>query len=93
MQSLPQGGGGSGDGGIRARSTEVSELKAGRAGGSHEERESPMMELTRVVQKVLKESSWWERRGLDCSILGAAFLSLPPGKKRLPTKVKEAHEN
>uniref|UniRef100_A0A3Q3BAK4 Fatty acid desaturase 6 n=1 Tax=Kryptolebias marmoratus TaxID=37003 RepID=A0A3Q3BAK4_KRYMA len=37
-----------------------------------------MMELSRMVQKVVKESSWWERRGVDCSILGAAFLSLPP---------------
>lgn len=76
MQSLPEGS--RDDGGIRARSTE---LKDGRAGARHEEQESLMMELTRMVQKVLKESSWWERRGVDCSILAAAFLSLPPGKK------------
>ncbi|KAG7215461.1 hypothetical protein INR49_003237 [Caranx melampygus] len=37
-----------------------------------------MMELTRMVQKMVKESSWWERRGIDCSILAAAFLCLPP---------------
>lgn len=44
-------------------------------------RETLMMELTRMVQKMVKESSWWERRGIDCSILAAAFLCLPPGKK------------
>lgn len=44
------------------------------------EEESLMMELTRLVQKMVKESSWWERRGIDCSILAAAFLCLPPGK-------------
>uniref|UniRef100_H3D2T7 Fatty acid desaturase 6 n=1 Tax=Tetraodon nigroviridis TaxID=99883 RepID=H3D2T7_TETNG len=37
-----------------------------------------MMELTRLVQKTVKESSWWERRGIDCSILAAAFFCLPP---------------
>ncbi|KAM3860132.1 fatty acid desaturase 6 [Diretmus argenteus] len=37
-----------------------------------------MMELTRLVQKMVKESSWWERRGIDCSILAGAFLCLPP---------------
>ncbi|XP_053727992.1 fatty acid desaturase 6 [Synchiropus splendidus] len=42
-----------------------------------EEKESLMMELTRLVQKTVQESSWWERRGMDCSILAAAFLSLP----------------
>ncbi|XP_037610137.1 fatty acid desaturase 6 [Sebastes umbrosus] len=40
--------------------------------------ESLMMELTRLVQKMVRESSWWERRGIDCSILAAAFLCLPP---------------
>uniref|UniRef100_A0A672QKN9 Fatty acid desaturase 6 n=2 Tax=Sinocyclocheilus grahami TaxID=75366 RepID=A0A672QKN9_SINGR len=43
------------------------------------ERETLMMELTRLVQKSVRESSWWERRGLDCSILTAAFISLPAG--------------
>ncbi|XP_074519666.1 fatty acid desaturase 6 [Halichoeres trimaculatus] len=46
----------------------------GKTGGE----ESLMMELTRLVQKTVKESSWWERRGIDCSILAAAFLCLPP---------------
>lgn len=40
--------------------------------------ESPMMELTRLVQEAVRGSSWWERRGVDCSILAAAFLCLPP---------------
>ncbi|XP_059387558.1 fatty acid desaturase 6-like [Carassius carassius] len=43
------------------------------------ERETLMMELTRLVQKSVRESSWWERRGIDCSILTAAFISLPAG--------------
>ncbi|KAM6964498.1 fatty acid desaturase 6 [Tautogolabrus adspersus] len=42
------------------------------------EKESLMTELTRLVQMTVKESSWWERRGMDCSILAAAFLCLPP---------------
>lgn len=41
------------------------------------ERESLMMELTRLVQKTVRESSWWERRGIDCTILALAFVSLP----------------
>lgn len=49
-------------------------------GGEEVEKESMMMELTRLVQKTVKESSWWERRGIDCSILAAAFICLPPGK-------------
>ncbi|KAM9716620.1 fatty acid desaturase 6 isoform 2-T2 [Menidia menidia] len=36
-----------------------------------------MAELSRMVQKVVEGSSWWERRGVDCSILGAAFAVLP----------------
>ncbi|KAM9837887.1 fatty acid desaturase 6 [Aulostomus maculatus] len=39
--------------------------------------ESLMMELSRRVQRMVRESSWWERRGIDCSILAAAFLCLP----------------
>ncbi|XP_051273465.1 fatty acid desaturase 6 [Dicentrarchus labrax] len=49
-----------------------------KIGSEEVEKESMMMELTRLVQKVVKESSWWERRGIDCSILAAAFLCLPP---------------
>ncbi|XP_076154185.1 fatty acid desaturase 6 [Alosa pseudoharengus] len=45
--------------------------------GAEAERESLMMELTRLVQRTVKESSWWERRGIDCAILAAAFLTLP----------------
>ncbi|XP_062381534.1 fatty acid desaturase 6 [Sardina pilchardus] len=45
--------------------------------GAEAERESLMMELTKLVQGTVKESSWWERRGIDCAILGAAFLALP----------------
>ncbi|XP_044033699.1 fatty acid desaturase 6 [Siniperca chuatsi] len=52
--------------------------KNGGTGGDEPEKESLMMELTRLVQKMVKESSWWERRGIDCSILAAAFLCLPP---------------
>lgn len=54
--------------------------KNGGTGGEEVEKESLMMELTRLVQKMVKESSWWERRGIDCSILAAAFFCLPPGK-------------
>lgn len=54
--------------------------KNGGAGGEEAEKESMMMELTRLVQAMVKESSWWERRGIDCSILAAAFFCLPPGK-------------
>uniref|UniRef100_A0A673FGQ9 Fatty acid desaturase 6-like n=1 Tax=Sinocyclocheilus rhinocerous TaxID=307959 RepID=A0A673FGQ9_9TELE len=52
---------------------------ASRDGEGHRdaERETLMMELTRLVQKSVRESSWWERRGIDCSILTAAFISLP----------------
>ncbi|XP_078136119.1 fatty acid desaturase 6 [Sander vitreus] len=52
--------------------------KNGGSRGEDAEKESLMMELTRRVQKIIKESSWWERRGVDCSILAAAFLALPP---------------
>ncbi|XP_064806101.1 fatty acid desaturase 6-like [Oncorhynchus masou masou] len=47
-------------------------------GGKGTEKESLMMELTRLVQKTVKESSWWERRGIDITILVLAFLLLPP---------------
>ncbi|KAK2820111.1 hypothetical protein Q5P01_023070 [Channa striata] len=46
--------------------------------GEEWDRETLMMELTRMVQRVVRESSWWERRGMDCSILAAAFVCLPP---------------
>lgn len=62
-------------------------VKNGATGGDKVEKESMMMELTRLVQNLVKESSWWERRGVDCSILAAAFLCLPLGKKQLPPAV------
>ncbi|XDV44005.1 hypothetical protein PO909_012371 [Leuciscus waleckii] len=43
------------------------------------ERETLMMELSRLVQESVRASSWWERRGVDCTILTAAFISLPAG--------------
>lgn len=43
------------------------------------ERETLMMELSRRVQETVRLSSWWERRGIDCTILTAAFISLPAG--------------
>lgn len=64
----------------RRGDAERSEKKGGGAGDDEVEKESMMMELTRLVQKTVKESSWWERRGIDCSILAAAYLCLPPGK-------------
>ncbi|XP_077358896.1 fatty acid desaturase 6 isoform X2 [Festucalex cinctus] len=45
-----------------------------------DEEEVSMKELTRKVEEVVKASSWWERRGLDCTILAGAFLiCLPAG--------------
>ncbi|XP_051927764.1 fatty acid desaturase 6 [Hippocampus zosterae] len=44
------------------------------------EEESAMKELKRKVEAVVKASSWWERRGLDCAILAGAFVvCLPAG--------------
>ncbi|KAL0964841.1 hypothetical protein UPYG_G00329750 [Umbra pygmaea] len=55
------------------------ELKHRAARGMDQlDKESLMMELTRLVQKTVKSSSWWERRGVDITILGLAFLLLPP---------------
>lgn len=45
------------------------------------EEESAMKELKRKVEAVVKASSWWQRRGLDCAILAGAFaVCLPAGK-------------
>ncbi|XP_061232911.1 fatty acid desaturase 6 isoform X2 [Neopsephotus bourkii] len=41
--------------------------------------EALMTELSELVQKVVKSSSWWERHGVDISILGCSFLLLPAG--------------
>ncbi|NXB29592.1 FADS6 desaturase, partial [Eulacestoma nigropectus] len=45
--------------------------------GQHEE--ALMTELSELVQKVVKSSSWWERHGVDISILACSFLLLPAG--------------
>ncbi|XP_077406187.1 fatty acid desaturase 6 [Vanacampus margaritifer] len=45
-----------------------------------EEEEGSMKDLKRKVEEVVKASSWWERRGLDCAILAGAFIvCLPAG--------------
>lgn len=41
--------------------------------------EALMTELSELVQKVVKSSSWWERHGVDISILTCSFLLLPAG--------------
>lgn len=54
-------------------------------GGQKPAEESLMMELNRLVQEELRGCSWWELRGKDCTILGLAFLALPPGFLLLAT--------
>lgn len=54
-------------------------MNGGGKGMKGTDKESLMMELTRLVQKTVKESSWWERRGIDITILALSFLLLPPG--------------
>ncbi|XP_069510954.1 fatty acid desaturase 6 isoform X2 [Ambystoma mexicanum] len=42
--------------------------------------EEPLMrDLSRVVQGVVRGSSWWERHGVDCALLAMAFIFLPAG--------------
>ena len=60
---------------------EGAEAKGEKGGAAGEE--TLMMELSRLVQRSVKESSWWERRGVDCSILAGALLCLPPGEAPL----------
>lgn len=50
---------------------------AGQEPGQREE--ALMAELSELVQKVVKSSSWWERHGVDISILACSFLLLPAG--------------
>ncbi|XP_075701746.1 fatty acid desaturase 6 [Rhinoderma darwinii] len=38
-----------------------------------------MRELSQMVQVVWKNSSWWERHGIDWSIIGLAFCMIPIG--------------
>lgn len=42
--------------------------------------EGLLSELEARVQDVVKASSWWERQGLDCTILALSFLALPAGE-------------
>lgn len=48
--------------------------------------EALMSELSELVQKVVKSSSWWERHGVDISILACSFLLLPAGNLSQPPK-------
>lgn len=48
--------------------------------------EALMTELSELVQKVVKSSSWWERHGVDISILACSFLLLPAGNPAQPLK-------
>lgn len=54
--------------------------------GQHEE--ALMAELSELVQKVVRSSSWWERHGLDISILACSILLLPPGKPAQPPQTR-----
>ncbi|XP_067285883.1 fatty acid desaturase 6 [Pseudorasbora parva] len=80
MQNIPEkrreSGRASRDGEGRAAADSEGDAQGKQADA---ERETLMMELTRLVQKRVRESSWWERRGVDCTILTAAFISLPAG--------------
>ncbi|XP_026989753.1 fatty acid desaturase 6 isoform X5 [Tachysurus fulvidraco] len=59
--------------------TESEERKRSDEGQTEqkEECETLMMELTQLVHMTVRDSSWWDRRGLDCTILASAFISLP----------------
>ncbi|XP_010184757.1 PREDICTED: fatty acid desaturase 6, partial [Mesitornis unicolor] len=49
-------------------------------GGAPQQCEEALMaELSGLVQEVVKSSSWWERHGVDISILACSFLLLPAG--------------
>ncbi|XP_048343674.1 fatty acid desaturase 6 [Sphaerodactylus townsendi] len=41
--------------------------------------DSLMRELSEMVQKVVKKSSWWEKHGIDVTIIALNFLFLPVG--------------
>lgn len=41
-----------------------------------------LRELERQVQDVVRASSWWERRGVDCAILALSLLALPAGETK-----------
>lgn len=46
--------------------------------------EALMGELSEMVHKVVKNSSWWERHGVDDTIIALNLLSLPLGKEGVP---------
>ncbi|NWQ84527.1 FADS6 desaturase, partial [Columbina picui] len=48
-------------------------------GAPPQQEEALMAELSGLVQKVVRSSSWWERHGVDISILAGSFLLLPAG--------------
>lgn len=48
--------------------------------GERKSEESLMGELSEMVQAVVKSSSWWERHGIDDTIIVLNFLALPVGK-------------
>nr|XP_034960300.1 fatty acid desaturase 6 isoform X2 [Zootoca vivipara] len=47
--------------------------------GGRRSEESLMRELSEMVQDVVKNSSWWERHGIDGTIIALNILSLPVG--------------
>ncbi|XP_060107916.1 fatty acid desaturase 6 [Heteronotia binoei] len=62
---------------ILKRATKEKEMSA--AGERRRCEDSLMEELSEMVQRVVKESSWWERHGIDDAIITANFLILPVG--------------
>lgn len=46
-----------------------------------------LRELERQVQDVVRASSWWERRGVDCAILALSLLALPAGETKAQAAV------
>ncbi|NWT03601.1 FADS6 desaturase, partial [Mionectes macconnelli] len=65
--------------------------KDGTPGGAPQragqQEEALMTELSELVQKVVKSSSWWERHGVDISILACSFLLLPAGNSAQPPQI------
>ncbi|XP_032995150.1 fatty acid desaturase 6 isoform X1 [Lacerta agilis] len=47
--------------------------------GGRRSEDSLMRELSEMVQDVVKSSSWWERHGIDGTIIALNLLSLPVG--------------
>lgn len=51
--------------------------------GERRSEESLMRELSEMVQAVVKSSSWWERHGIDDTVIALNFLALPVGKENV----------